>query len=508
MTPEPTAGVETELKFELDAEAVSKLREHPAFADPQPPRRLRSVYFDTPDHDLRNCGLTLRVRETSGAYVQTVKQRHSGLFGRGEWEQAVAAERPDPRAFHHTPVEPVLAGDAARLGPIFATTVERRVHLWRQGEDLVEISLDQGEIAVGEQREPIWELELELKEGRPEALFALARELVRGAPLRLSFESKGERGYRMAGRDGVEAFKAEQGAVAPDMPVEEAFRVVARSALAQVTGNAELLRRVRLPEVVHQMRVGLRRFRAALSVFKPMLDGDGFEEAKAGAKWLARSLDEARDIDVFVQDVFRPAEVEAGEGDPALEALGVRLRRAQAEAYEKVTEALESPRFASLLVDVAAWVEIGPWTKGDEMIRRQPASQFGARRLKRLHRRVLRNGRGLAELSVEDRHQLRIETKKLRYAVEFFAGAFRKGRGGRLNRYRQCVRALQDRLGELNDIAVARSKTPRFFGGRGTEAAFAAGLVVGRRERAEPELRLATESAFAAFRHAKVFWPD
>lgn len=506
MTPLSPAGVETELKFELDSEAMQKLREHPAFAEPQPSRRLRSVYFDTPDHDLRNRGLTLRVRETSGDFVQTVKQRQNGLFARDEWEQRVKAEQPDPQAFHDTPVEPLLGADAARLAPVFATTVERCVHLWRQGEDVVEISLDQGEIAVGEQREPIRELELELKAGRPEALFALARELSRDAPMRLSFESKGERGYRLAGRDGLEAFKSEQIAVKPDTPVEEVFRIVARSALSQVTANAQLLRRARLPEAVHQMRVGLRRFRAALTTFKPMLEGEGFAEVKAGAKWLAETLDEARDIDVFIQDSFRPAEALADEADPAIEALGSRLRHLQAEAYEHVAASLDSPRFAALLLDIAAWVEVGPWVRRDERIRHEAAGAFGARALDRLHRRVRKKGRHLKDLSPTSRHKLRIEAKKLRYAIEFFGGAFCEKHERRRDGYRQAIRVLQDRLGELNDLAVARAKAPRLLGVRGAQAAFVAGLIIGRREENEAELRKAAATAFGAFREAKPYW--
>jgi len=507
MTSPATAGVETELKFELEPEAMLKLREHPAFAEAQSPRRLHSVYFDTPDHDLKNRGLTLRVREASGGYVQTVKQRQSSLFGRDEWEQRVEAERPDAHAFHDTPVEPLLHGDAARLAPVFATTVERSVHLWRRGEDVVEISLDQGEIAVGEQREPIRELELELKAGRPEALFALARELALGAPMRLSFESKGERGYRLAGHDGLAGLKAEQTAVRRDMSAEDAFRLVARSALAQVTGNAQLLRRARLPEAVHQMRVGLRRFRAALWAFKAILEDEAYAGVKAQTKQLAQTLDEARDIDVFLHDTFHPAEASAGDSDPALAALGARLRHTQAEAYERVAAALDSPTFAALLLDVAAWVEVGAWTHASSKARGQPCGDLGAKVLERLHRKVGKNGRRLQKMTPESRHRLRIQAKKLRYAAEFFGGAFGKRKAPRLGRYRQAVRTLQDALGALNDIEVARVKGPRFLNGRGSDVAFTAGLLVGRREREEAALKLEAVNAFAAFRRAKSFWP-
>ncbi|HEY3696046.1 CHAD domain-containing protein [Phenylobacterium sp.] len=505
--PRPTAGLETELKFEVDSASIEKLKTHPALAGPASPKRLRSVYFDTPHHDLKNHGVTLRVREADDGFVQTVKKRQgAGLFARDEWESAVAGVRPDTAALQDTPAGDVLNGHAGSLAPVFATIVERQVHLWRHDGDVVEVSLDQGEITAGSQSEPIRELELELKAGDPAALFALARDLAQGAPIRLSFDSKGERGYRLAGHDGLAALKAERTAVSGDMSAAEAFRRVARSALGQIAGNAQLLRRARLPDALHQTRVGLRRFRAALAVFGGVLRGPALDEVRAQTKWLAEALDEARDIDVFMQSTFRPAEAAAGEGDPTMAALGARLRHAQAEAYERAVAAIESPRFAALLLDVAAWVEVGAWTHAEAARRCEPVRDLGARELDRLSEKVLKKGRHLAKLEPAERHQLRIKAKKLRYATEFFGGAFGPKAERRRARYLASLRTLQDTLGELNDIAVARAQGPGFLNGRGADVAFAAGLIVGRRERREPDLLDASEKAFAAFRQARPFW--
>jgi triphosphatase len=505
--PRPTAGLETELKFEVDSASIEKLKTHPALSDPAAPKRLRSVYFDTPHHDLKNHGVTLRVREADDGFVQTVKKRQgAGLFARDEWESAVAGVRPDAAALQHTPAGDVLNGHAASLAPVFATIVERQVHLWRHDGDVVEVSLDQGEITAGAQSEPIRELELELKSGDPAALFTLARDLAQGVPIRLSFDSKGERGYRLAGHDGLAALKAERTALTGGMSAAEAFRRVARSALGQIAGNAQLLRRARLPDALHQTRVGLRRFRAALSAFGAILRGPALDEVRAQTKWLAQALDEARDLDVFIQTTFRPAEAEAGEGDPTMTALGARLRHAQAEAYERAVAAITSPRFSTLLLETAAWVEVGDWTRAADAGRDEPVRAFGARELERLSGKVLKKGRHLARLTPAERHALRIKAKKLRYATEFFGGAFGDKAERRRGRYLACLRALQDTLGDLNDIAVARSQGPGFLNGRGADVAFAAGLIVGRRERREPELLAASQQALRAFKHARPFW--
>jgi inorganic triphosphatase YgiF len=501
---------EIELKFEIPAAAVPQLENHPAFAGPAEVVRLRSVYFDTPGHDLRNAGVSLRVREAEGRVVQTVKARTgSGGIRRGEWEASLSAPRPDVEALAHTPAAEVLNGHAAAdLTPVFATTVERALRLWREAGSLVELSLDQGEIDAGPEREPIHELELELKSGRPQALFSLARDLARTVPIRLSFDSKAERGYRLAGHEGAAAFKAESLALSAETATAEAFRRVARGCLAQISGSAEFLRRVRAPESLHQTRVGLRHLGAALAAFRPVVEDAAFARLRAEAKWLAGELDQARDLDVFIADCVEPDEV-GRPGDPGLAAFRSRLSAAQARAYDRASAAVDSRRFADFLLEAAAWVELGAWTSdprpggwpGDE-----PVAGFGAASLQRLHRRVRRAARRFGDLDPEGRHRLRIKAKKLRYAAEFFGPAFQEHPKRRW-RYTAALRAVQESLGTLNDVAVAGEVALKAVGARGAETAFAAGLVVGRRRQDEPALIAAAERALDRFARAKRVWP-
>jgi triphosphatase len=501
---------ETELKFEIAADSLARLRKHPALAAGAGAERLRSVYFDTPDHDLRNAGLSLRVREKGGCFVQTVKTRSgSGLIERGEWETAVAARTPDVRALANTPAAEVLEGLACELEPVFSTTVERAIRVWDVDGAQVEVSLDRGEIRAAAHREPIRELELELKSGDASALFGLAHELAKAVPIRLSFDSKAERGYRLAGHDATAAFKAEQAALTPATPASEAFRLSIRSCLTQVVGNAQLLRRVRSPQALHQTRVGLRRMRAVLSTFKPMIADARFAWIRAEAKWLAGELDRARDLDVFIQDTLGRDD-DGLQQDAAIAAFTGRLLSAQAEAYEKALAAIDSQRFADFLLGAAGWVEIGDWSIAQEArpaaLRATAIAAFGGAALERLHGKLRKGGRGLKRLDPESRHHLRIDAKKLRYAVELFAQTF-PAHPKRRGRYLDALKTLQDRLGALNDLAVGGKLAIEVVGRRGTEAAFAAGLLVGRRSRGEADLLKAARRAFDAFADADRFWP-
>ncbi|HTK36562.1 MAG TPA: CHAD domain-containing protein [Caulobacteraceae bacterium] len=501
---------ETELKFEIAAGALARLRKHPVLAATAGAEKLRSVYFDTPDHDLRNAGLSLRVRERAGRFVQTVKTRSgSGLIERGEWETAVSNRRPDAQSLANTPAGEVLEGLACSdLEPVFSTTVERAVRMCDVGGAQVEVSLDRGEIRADSSREPIRELELELKSGDASALFGLARDLAETVPIRLSFATKAERGYRLAGHDATVAFKAEQTALSATTPAAEAFRLSVRSCLAQVAGNAQLLRRVRSPQALHQTRVGLRRLRAVLSTFKPMVTDARFDWVKAEARWLAGELDRARDLDVFIHDTLGQDE-DGGIQDPAVSALSRRLLSAQADAYDRALAAIDSRRFADFLLQVAAWVEIGDWTRADGEgsagLRDTPIGDFGAGALQRLHRKLKKRGRGLKRLDPQSRHHLRIMAKKLRYAVELFAETF-PDHPKRRSRYLHALKTLQDRLGELNDLTVAGRLAVEVVGRRGTEAAFAAGLIVGRRRGKESDILKAAMLAFGRFARTEPFW--
>ena len=501
----PKAAPELELKFQLGPGAVEALRAESFPLEKSSVAQLHAVYFDTPGHALRDAGFSLRVRRKGDTYSQTLKHRAAGgLFERDEWETQVAGPDLDLEALAATPALAAI-GDAS-LAPAFAVEVERRTHLWAQGSTRIEVSFDTGLIVAGGRQEPIAEMELELLEGAAPALFTLARDLLAKAALTLSFESKAERGYRLAGHDGVAALKAQRTAIGPKTSGAEAFQLVARDALVQIAGNARLLQRAQNPDVLHQLRVGLRRLRAALSVFKGMLDAEGLNDARRETHWLAGELAEARDLDVFLQNAATTDEIEESAGRAAFFRA---LRIAQAEAYDRALAAVRSERFRVLLLSLGEWIDAGAWLRlaNDEQrqVREGTAAALAAAVMDKLDRRLRRRSRRFLHLEVEARHDLRKQAKKLRYAAAFFGEAFPK-HPKRRERYVALLRVLQDRLGELNDMAVARSVAMRAVGRRSGELAFAAGLEVGRLTGDEDVTLNAANAALKAFRKSEPFW--
>jgi inorganic triphosphatase YgiF len=466
-------------------------------------RELISVYFDTPDLVLQKAGASLRVREHKGKRIQTLK-RGQGLV-REEHETPIEGLAPDPA------IEPLpdLLPQGANLRPAFNVRVSRRQRTFRYRGAEIELALDQGEVSGGEQKRPICEVELELKSGPPSALFALARELSAAAPLYLAFDSKAARGQALvAGAGGPAAPKNRHVDLAQDATAGEAFQAIARRALAQIAANAAVLREGPLleataPEAVHQLRIGARRLRSALSTFKAVLEGEGLETAKADLKWLAGTCGRARGLDVFAAETLAPAETGA-PASAGIERLRAAIDTAREAAWAHASAACASERFRALMIDAAAWVETGDWRAAEGA--GKPVAPFARAALKKRLKTLDKRGRDAADLQGRGgddtaRHHLRIEAKKLRYACEGFASLYGEKR---VRRYLRHLKALQEALGALNDLVTAEPLIAPLA--LPSDAAFAAGELVGLKVAAKPQLIAQAAKALDRLRAADPFW--
>lgn len=514
------AVTETELKLLCSPADLAALRQHKrlrdAFAGLRP-RHLRATYYDTPDLRLRAAGFGLRLRRdaATGAVRQTLKAAAAGagLFQRDEWESAVAGEHLDRDALAATPLADILETDdpAALLQPVFVVEAERLSAPVRIGDAVIEVTLDEGAAIAGSARTAICEVELELVSGKPRDLFALARKLASKADLRPGLQSKAETGYALVTGARPAPVKAFDAGLHPDIRVGEAFRAIARASLRQVLANEPALVQMRDPAAVHQMRVGLRRLRAAVALFRPAIRDRYRKAITAELRWLARSLGDARELDVFLgTDVARMRRKRPGSKDTA--ALAAHFEDARAQAYAHILEILSGPRYRALLFDTLAWIEAGPWQgkAGTRKARAMPVALLARDNLARRSKDVRRRARILSSLEVDQRHALRLDVKKLRYAAEFFAPVFAARDEKSARRAAKFVTALaqmQERLGELNDAATSLSLTGRLD--RNDEAGRrAAKLIEEDHVGRAAESLAAARDACAAFIKAKPFWKE
>jgi inorganic triphosphatase YgiF len=145
--------------------------------------QLEAKYFDTDSNSLQKAGLAYRIRKEKGQWVATVKGNGSGdggLHQRQEWNVLIEAPLATGEYFQGTSVGKPLSEAIGQeeLKPQYTTRFERQyVELRTEDGSLIELAADRGEIVVGEKKELIREIELELKEGNPTAILAVGAEI-------------------------------------------------------------------------------------------------------------------------------------------------------------------------------------------------------------------------------------------------------------------------------------------------------------------------------------------
>ena len=333
----PGPNVEIELKLSAPVETIEALsRSAPVVQASEGlgiVKTLENTYYDTPDLRLLARGIALRVRKDGERFVQTMKtELESGgtLARRGEWETPVGGLQPDLTAIDDADAREllglILPGE---LQPVFSNRVRREVHVINSLDEsgharTIEIAVDIGETRAGDATEPIAEIELELLKGSAADVFDLALALHRIGHVRIEPRSKAERGYALS-TDIVHRWqKAETIVFNPQTTIDEALAEVFNACFKHWTANESAALDGRDPEGIHQMRVGLRRLRSALSIFGPLLPEDALAWLKEEASDTLGALGRARDLDVFLGELLSPVAQEF-RGDECL----VTLRRAR-----------------------------------------------------------------------------------------------------------------------------------------------------------------------------------
>lgn len=483
--------------FDLDALAATELRPRS--------QRLTATYFDTQDDALARAGLSLRVRRTRARRIMTVKWdlKEENAFSRGEAETQLPDEKLNVELFEPVVASRVIAASGGEdLIPRFETRVRRRVGVLRLGDSLIEIAIDDGEIVAGQDRSPISECELELKVGEPSALFTLAAQLTK-AGLILHPLQKSQRGYQLARCEAPSEVRAVSPWLEPASSIEDAIAVIIGNALSQFLNNWPALLDADCPESIHQMRVALRRLRAALGQFEKIFPDAGFKMFRETAKQLADVLGPARDQDVLIA-LSAQGPLAAFPAEPSIEMMLSAFNAQRQESYGLAKSAIRAPETSRFVLELQVYVAARGWRNrlSAEALPclARPAQESAADLLERLYKRARKLGRNISTAEPEDRHRLRIALKNLRYSSEFFVSLFNPKK---VRNFIKTVGVLQDALGAHNDSVSALRLIQQDPVALQTRAA---ALLMGwcAREISAPEPYLDTH--WSAYKNARRFW--
>lgn len=490
-------SIEVELKLAGPPNRLSKAFRACTGTTPKP-KTVVSTYYDTSDQRLWHRGYTLRLRPSGNAFELTLKQRAAGAIDRGEWTSLI--DEPIADLGRLPPDAPRAALGLVlpeELTACYVSDIARAKQIVEIDGARVEVALDRGTIRSGDETCPVSELEFELKSGSVGALLTLADRVLDRTPLTVGTLTKSDRGSMLADGTPPAWLKAAKPLLQPRDTLDQAMAKIVSASTTQTLGNLAAAADGRDPEGVHQLRVSLRRLRSAISLFRPQL-AETADALDAMAKAALKRLGVARDLDVFLDETIAPVLTDDPD-NAALQRLAGNAERQRKAAYDDVRALVADGDFSRFLIALLrASVDGGLIARnGDGRLRPLAAALLAKRR-----RKVLKAGRQFAALTTDQRHEVRIALKKLRYACDFFQTLFP---GKLTQRYLKSMADLQDDLGRLNDASVAETVVDRLSEGDG-EAALGGAIVKGwyrhRLITAEPHML----KAWQAFAASTPFW--
>lgn len=463
--PEPTHT----LRLTADASVFAALQTSmllDSLPTPARARRRLQTYYDTDEFALTRQGMALastklrrghRLRLGWDDTVLEVDAPHAepALACLGpEWETALQA------LLRETPLHPRF------------TTEIKCITRWT-GE--TEVRFESGFIRAGAEKLPVREIELC---GPEESLHNLALELTGDFPLRLQVQTLARRGALLAGGPVPEPQRAAPG-LAGEPSLDEAVLAISQACLRQFTANWPAFEAGDAVSAVHQMRVALRRLRSVLGLFNRAIPAPEFTAFRAEAKRLAAIMGDARNWDVFTA-LLEHGPAQAFAEEPGFVPLSTQCTEKRMAGHEAVRALLAAPETTRFVLALEGFLARRGWRNAAsaEALRAlsAPAREFASATLARLHRKVAKRGKHMARLGAHERHLVRIELKKLRYAAELFGGLFEPR--GKVRAYNRVTAQLQDELGLLNDLATAKALLQE-LDGREPAVARVIGIVLG-----------------------------
>lgn len=454
-----TSVTETEWQFSaLDTRPVARWLQESApagytatFAGE---KQLNDTYFDTPTWRVHRAGYTCRHRQKGAAAELTLKSMAEAVGGLRQRTEITDELEPahDPRT------SAGIAGKALRdiagreeVRELFTLMTRRAAYTLADDTGPIgEIALDTTTIPVGNEDRPVQLSRVEVEVTHLERARPFVDALVAACSLQPAHTSKFQAALIATGQTVALPHKnlGDTG-LDPGLTAAQYGYAVLRRHFATLIANEPGTRHGEDPEYLHDMRVASRRIRATMSAFDPYLPVS-LRRLRDEMGWLTRSLGEVRDLDVQLERLAEWRHQLPQVPPRALDALESLLLQQRERARKRMLAALNSRRASNLIDRFATALKNGP--PRTNAAGRVPVTSVAPALLRKRHRRLTRAGKAISPASPPtDYHALRIQGKKLRYALEFFTPIY----GKPAQELSQRVTALQDLLGLHQDADVA-----------------------------------------------------
>ncbi len=440
---------------------------------PWGPEDVWTVYFDTDDLRLARWGASLRHRLGQGWTVKLPPEVEGDVLVRAELTFPASGRRPPAAA-----VDLVRAFTRGQELAPRATlrTTRRRTELRDTAGSLLADVFEDDVSVQGRGRDAAGFREVEVEVGRstpPDLLRTLVDRLEAAGASAADPTPK----YERALGAHEPAREVEVRELPPDATAGDVVKRALAASVTRLVAHDPIMRLDTDPEGVHQARVATRRLRSDLRTFRSLVDAEATARLRQELRWIAGVLGRVRDGDVLLERMQRRVrELSEEHARGAAEVLST-LERDRDVAHAELLTTLRERRYLDLLDRLVA--EANAPSLLDEALRPGRLVVSGAvqRPWRSLERAARRLGRKPSDAEL---HDLRIRTKRVRYAAEAAAPLF----GDEAAAFAKVAAALQTVLGDLNDAVVARAWLRDWAKGERTAEGIAAAKALARLERA------------------------
>jgi CHAD domain-containing protein len=243
----------------------------------------------------------------------------------------------------------------------------------------------------------------------------------------------------------------------PHWPVYRALQTILEYQTRIMIQNERGLRQDWDVEFLHDFRVAIRRTRSILSQFKNAFLPDVLQRARQDFSTLSELTNPLRDLDVQLQRRPLYNKLLPPSLHPGLEKLDKFITKERQKEFSVFLKSLNGAVYRRIKKEWAVLLK----NEDQETWKSLAAAQLPVKSL--VCKLVMKKFKQMQKMEQKDwktaddetLHRLRIEGKKLRYLLEFFASLFPPQE---LSRILEQLKQLQDHLGRLNDLAVQQVK--------------------------------------------------
>jgi triphosphatase len=513
-----TENTEIELKLRLvEAEWWDYMFTAPVIADwaggqAWHKEMLETQYYDTPGYSLQKARLAYRVRREGDKWLATVKgggTSGAGLHQRQEWTVVVASPEPNITPFLNMPIGPFLEVTIGEEPLILLCTTRFERHtleLHTADGSAVEVAADRGEIVAGDQRAPILELELELKAGNPFALLHIGAALARSFPVLLEWRSKYYRGLQLMGLiEPQTSYTPEYPAICEEYTAKGVLTQLLVYCLQHVlAAHDEFLAVPENPEVLHNLRIQIRRLRSLWFFAQPLVPDATYQRYQNALGEWGQAMGPIRELDVALAEwrELVDSEMVRFTSKPVLDE---KLTEKREKLVQRLHQTLTKGNATPLLLDFWACVLEAPFATVEKGNAEPVAVEFVRNRLITWLQEMVEVGKSPDLTDGTLLHNLRIQGKQVRYAVELLEPLL----PNKTERIVGRLKPIQDALGYLHDVHITGPLLNTLLRGQSSRLLFRdTGLLTGWQAHKSTETRRKLGKQWKRFRRMARNWTN